>query len=1117
MKKIHFLTIRICLLSAFLFVFHALSIAQGLQVTGKVLDAAGKPMENVNVKLKGGTTGTITKADGSFAINVPSPTSVLVLSSVGFEEKEVAAGTGVVNVVLNEASSVLTDVVVVGYTSQSRAKTSAAVSKLDKTELANRPSPNPIQAMQGKIPGVSVPVTSGQPGAGATNIIIRGGTKLNVYGTGLGNGGGNPVGSADNTGPLVVVDGVFRSIDDINPDNIESFQVMKDAAATAVYGARGANGVIVITTRGGKFNTKMNITLNHRTTWETQSRDYKYLNAEQYLRLARTTVRNTFDPLDKTNLLNNGGFSAGTRLYTAKGQYGINVYTTALYDNLVAIEGQDYVNDLLARGWQTMDDPINPGTKLIYADNNYQDQLWQTGLSQNTNIGINGGGENANYNVSIGSTDQKGVFVGTRYKRFDVLSNFGFKVSKNAKLEAMVNYQDIQPNFVEQFQNDITRGTRLTPLIRTLRDDGRPHLGELYSARVRAHTLFYDDQRVRTERMVSRLAGDVTLMKGLHFKPSVSYLMEGYTYQFQRDGTPANEPQPGTIRQKNHNTSNSRQFMTDLIMQYDFDVNSDHNFTVLGGFNYTRNTATNTTMGSQRGTNDYIFTINEPPTTVVNGITVSNVTSFGTSMSESKSASYFGQFNYDYKGKYLASASLRYDGFSNFAPENQYALFPAVSAGWNMHREEWFNIKPVSMLKLRASWGQAGLNDLSLTDTYGGYSVSRYALSPGILRANLSNPNLIWETTETLDLAFDAGFFNNRVTLTVDWYNKLTKDRLASKPLPLEAPFSSIRYNNGVLQNKGIEIELGAAVIDSKNFSWRTSFAFAKNDQKILKLPDNGREKNRQGGDQIWDPKSKQLVFVGGFAEGERPFSYYAYKVSGVFATEAEAAAYNAKTRDLVASPRGITTGKHAGDFIFEDLNGDGVIDTKDQVFMGYITPNITGGWQNTFSYKGLSLRVGMDYAMGHMISNGALARSLGQGRAFNEGAPTEALGGDIWQKEGDAGKKYARFSFADFDFGQRNYIRNSNLGVNNAYGPDVSAMIEKGDFLAFREITLTYEMPKDIMKKIHSTGMTVFASVFNVGYLTRYTGINPETYTGFDAVGYPRPRQFTLGATLRF
>lgn len=1093
-------------------------VAQQITVSGVVKDNTGLALGNASVRIKGLAGGTTTDEEGKFSINVSSAQAIIVITSVGFTPYEATVGSQTfLEVLLQPVDATMTDIVIVGYTQQSKAKTTAAISKIDPEELQNRPSPNPVQAMQGKLAGVSIPVTNGQPGAGVNNIVIRGGTKLNVYGSGTGNSGGNPIGSSDNTGPLVVVDGVFRSMDDINPDNIESIQVMKDAASTAIYGARGANGVIVIKTKGGKFNTKMNLIVNHRTTWETKADDLEYLSAADYLRLARLTVQNTHDPLNKSNLLDNAGFSAGTRVFTQPGQFGKHLYTTGLYDNIVNVEGQGYVDNLLASGWETMDDPLNPGTRLLFLDNQYQNKLWKTGLSQVNNIAVNGGSENANYNFSVGHTNQKGVFVGTDYKRIDVLGNVGFKVTRNFRLDAMVNYQNVQPNYVEAFTNDITRATRVTPLIRLFKDDGLPTTGENYSTRNRFHTLMYDDWRIKTERFVSRVSADVQIIKGLHYKPAFSYMLQDYAYMFMRKATPADEIQPPQQRQKTQNSSVSRQVMVDQILQYDFDLSSLHNFTALAGFNFTQNTNRNMNMGSQRATNDYIYTINEPVTSVINGVITPNVTSFGTSLGETRSASYFGQLNYDFDGKYMVSGSLRYDGFSNFAPQNKYAFFPSVSAGWNIHRENFWKSNSISMLKLRASWGKAGLSDLSITDTYGGYSATQYALGAGILRSNLSNPGLVWESTATTDIAIDAGFLDNRITLTVDYYNKLTQNRLASKPLPSEAPFASIVYNNGELQNKGFEIELGATVIKTPTFSWRTAVSFALNKQKVIKLPDNGREKNRQGGDLVYDPAKGQLVEAGGIAEGERPYALYAYQVLGVFSTEAEAQQWNANVKDNLASPAGIIEGKHAGDFIFNDVNGDGVIDTKDQVFMGYRTPDKIGGMQNTFTYKGFSVRVALDFAMGHMIANGALARSIGQGRAFNEGAPVEVLGNDIWQKEGDAGKRYARFSFADFDFGQRNYIRLATLGNNNSYASDVSAMIDKGDFLAFREVTIAYNMPADIMKRVWSTGMNIFFSVYNIGYLTRYPGINPESYTGFDAHGYPRPRQFSLGATLNF
>ena len=1004
---------------------------QATMISGKVTDSTGSGLDNVSVRVKGANTGTTTTADGTFAIGVRSANAVLVFSRIGFTTQEMPAGTQTsINITLTTEKEELTDVVVVGYMQQSKTRVSAAVGRLNAEELANNPNPNPVQALQGKVAGVAVPITQGQPGLGATNIIIRGGTKPNAYGSGLGTNNGGQIGSADGNSPLVVIDGIFRSLNDINPDDIESFQVMKDAASTAIYGARAANGVIVVKTKRGK-NGKAVIALSHRSTWETQARDYDYLNAEEYLRLARITVANTADPIDKNNLLYNGGFSAGTRVYTKPGDYGKNIYLTALYDNILQVEGQEYVDNLLSKGWKVMDDPINPGTKLLYADNQYQDKIWETGLSNNDNLSISGGTDKSDYLISLGYTDQKGIFVGTRYKRYNALGNFGFRASDKLRVDVIVHYQNVLPSYVDNYQNDLVRGVRITPLIRIFKDNGDPTPGELYTVRNRFHTLKYDDMRTKTERFVTRLALDYTIIPGLHFRPSVSYVNSDYTELFMRKATPADEIQPPQQRWKDDYSNNSRQLMIDQVLQYDF-RSGDHNFSVLGGFNYTRITNHIKDMGSQRASNDYVYTIEEPTTTVINGSVFSNVLDFTTQLGEERSASIFGQFGYDYQLKYLLSGSLRYDGFSNFAPENKFAYFPGLSAGWNMDRENWWNSRLINALKLRASWGETGNSSLGITDTYGNYTPGVYAQYAGILRANLSNPNLRWEATATTDLAVDVSLLNNRINLAVDYYNKVTKDRLTTKPLPSEAPFSSITYNNGALRNRGLEVELGAKIIRSKTFNWNTNISFAYNKMVITELPDNGRDKNRQGGSIVWD--GKQEVEVGGFAEGERPYGIWAYRVLGVFATDEEAAEWNAGIKDNLASPQGQIVGKHGGDFIFDDVNGDGVIDSKDQVFIGYRTPDIMGGMQNTFTYKQFSLRVNVDYALGHIISNGALARSMGQGRAFNEGAPSQALGDDVWKNQGDAGKKYARFSFADFDFGQRNYLRSAPQGNNHGY-----------------------------------------------------------------------------------
>jgi len=323
---------------------------------------------------------------------------------------------------------------------------------------------------------------------------------------------------------------------------------------------------------------------------------------------------------------------------------------------------------------------------------------------------------------------------------------------------------------VEAYQNEIVRGTRITPLLRIYKDNGLPTTGENLSVRNRFHTLEYDNHDVSTERIVSRLEADLQIVKGLHFRPSVSYLIQDYREAFFREGFP--DPiQFSTQRQKREEHSNLRQLMVDQILQYDFSLRGFHELSVLGGFNFTKETVNAFRLGTQRATNDYITTIDEPSVTTVNGVTVTNVTELGTDIEEIRSASYFGQLNYNFDGKYLFNTTIRYDGFSNFAPENKYALFPSASAGWNLHRESFWNIRAVSALKLRASWGQAGSRDLDLTDTYGNYRTVNYAQASGILRDNLSNPGLKWEVTETTDIGFDVGLWQDRLTLSVDYYN----------------------------------------------------------------------------------------------------------------------------------------------------------------------------------------------------------------------------------------------------------------------------------------------------------------------------------------------------------
>jgi len=1089
-------------------------------VRGVITESSGEALPGVNVVVKGTTQGTVTDMNGNYNIDAASD-ATLIFSFIGYEVHEAAVeGRSVLNITLVQLAIGIEEVVAIGYSTQSRRNVTSSVSKIDAEELQNIPSISPVQALQGKMAGVSVPVLSGQPGE-APHIVIRGGTTLTPYGTGSTRNVPTEVGGREASDPLYIVDGVFRSIADINPEDIESIQIMKDAASTAIYGARGANGVVVVKTKTGKNSGgKANFRYKYQHGIETQARDYGYLDAKEYINLVRPIMNAGIDNYDPERFLFNGGNAASILTLSTPGQYGQYKFTTTYLDNLVDIEGQDYVNNLLSNGWETMVDPVFPDKTIIYKDSHYQDVVWQTAHTNSYNFSVDGGTEDANYNISLGYADQGGVFIGTSYERLSALANAGFKLNDKLRMNINFSYLWSDNKTVDDVQWDMVRAIRIPSLNRLYNDDGKPNLGESYTVRNRLHTLYYDDDNITSATFTMRMAFDYEILPGLYYRPSASL----NTINHNRMNSEKFYPQDGSYRGKDQRQYETNQIMTDHIFHFTKEVAEGHNLMVLGGFNYTIENYYQVIAQSIRSATDYITTITgDPASMTINGNVSPNFTA-SSFFNETKSASLFGQLSYDINDKYLFSASIRRDGFSDFAPENRFATFPSLSAGWIISNENFWSIDKISLLKLRTSWGKTGLSNLSTSDTYGAYRATVYATNSGIIRNNLPNPNLLWETTDAVDAGIDMGLFNNRLIITFDAYSKLTDNRLAYLPLPAETGFSSIKYNVGSLRNKGVELEISASIIEKSNFSWYSSFSFAFNRTFIVDLPDNGRDKNRIYGGEVYDVASGQYIEAGGYAEGERPLGLWAFQSNGIFATDEEAAAVTSGQIDMAVPGANQGKVKHAGDVNWADLNGDNIIDGNDLVFQGYRVPDKIGGMQNTFKYKGFSLRIAMDYALGHVISNGALARSMGQARSYNEGAPGEAVGPDTWQVQGDEGKIYPRFSLGDWDQGYRNHLRLINytvgyygMGVGDAYGTDNSIYIEKGDFLALREVSLSYELPKSICQRLFLKSIVLQAGVYNVGYLTAYSGFNPEIYKGVDAGEYPRPRQFTFGANIKF
>lgn len=1059
------------------------SLAQNAVLVSGVVKS-GKEKETVpgvGVKLKGTNVVTITDVDGKFSINVPGGKGTLVFSYVGTKNKEVEVnGQTNLEVILDEDVNSLTEVVVVGYGEQSRSTVTNSITRVGAKEFENAPAANPLNQLQGKVAGLSLQVSSGQPGANP-QIFIRGGAST------------SPEGDA----PLFIVDGIvgsMRNISDINSDDIESMQVLKDAASTAIYGARAANGVIIIKTKSGRLNAKPSINFRYTSGLERQAKEYDFTSAEEYIYVSRLNTQ-------KFNTSNPNLFLTGGTYGMSTGNPRNSKNTLEFLDTYILNYGKDYVSNLIDNeGWTTMTDPVT-GKKLIFKETNYQNETFQDGIRNEYDFNVSGGTEKSTYYVSLGHLKQTGIVAGTDYKNYNFLLNATYKLSDQWELNTNINYLLRQSNGIGNIQNVLSRSVTMPFTYRSTYENGLPAPGEgVTSFRNRNHEIYYRDQYNdnKVYRSTFNLGATWKIIPGLSFKPAVYWFTtEGQTNSFEA----YNEVNINRNAAAEHTFI--RQAQVDGVFNYVKDFGKHHTSSVLG----------------TSYINNYNYAVNASgygaPT---DNIRTVNATSLLTQRSSSEISSdivmsFFGRVNYDYDRKYLFSASLRQDGSSKFSEDNKWALFPGVSAGWNVHNEKFFEPikKYVSTFKLRSSWGQAGQNELSIFDTQGQYSIgNNYLGEVGILNTKLANKDLIWETTTSFDAGTDIGLFNDRLTLLIDYYRKRTSDRIFSKPLDATSGFSSITSNYGTIQSAGFDFEVTARALRTKNFSWDINFTLSFNKSIVIDLPDNGEIKNRIGGNIVFDKNLNDYVKVGGTAEGERYGGRWAYHQIGVYATDADAA--NAP-KDVEANNRV----KKGGDAIWEDVDGNGIIDSRDMVFMGYIRPDKTGGIVNTFSWKGLSMRIVADFAVGHVIDNSFRGRSLASARNNNM-TLSDVMGDKIWRNQGDIATipKYTVQSDADYNY--RNHLRGGNgLASSSGYITANSAYHSKGDFLAFREVSFSYNLKANFLKKAHIAGINLNAGVYNLGYITKYDGLMPEIYTGNDQGSYPRPRQFNFGATVTF
>ncbi|WP_298647760.1 TonB-dependent receptor [uncultured Proteiniphilum sp.] len=1033
-------------------------MAQEITVTGVVHDNEGETLPGVSVVVKGTTHGTVTDIEGNFEIKVPQG-ATLEFSYVGFQPQEIRiTNQERLNVVLNVSTVGLDEVVVVGYGTQSRRTVTSAITKVGGEALQNIPISTVGEGLKGKIAGARIYSNNNTPGADAT-IRIRGGSSINK-----------------SNEPLILVDGVERAFSGINPNDIESIEVLKDAASTAIYGSRASNGVVLITTKKGSINKAPNITFEANVALQEAETLYKFMNAADYLSIVRPAV--AVGPNARFNWMD--GYSASS------GNTASSIYSTRYLG-----EGES-----VPAGYQSMPDPLDPTKTLIFQNNNFQDEIYKQALWQNYYVGLDGGNEGVRYNVSLGYTDDAGVAIATNYSRLNLRSNIDVNINKFLSFMGGFDYSRTESQEYENQMNVISRGLATPPTQKKYNEDGTPTKGYNATSPNPLWYAYYNDQSQEDKRLSAFGKLTYRIIDGLKAEAQLST----YNHHYKNDSfQKANEF--NGLRPAKSSFGELRRDKLEVYTTYNKGIDN-HSFSVMGGYSYQKDINQALAAEVDGASSDKVPTLTAGPNK-------KNATS---NYTEDVTIGYFGRLSYDFKKKYLFSATFREDASSRFAPGKQWGFFPGVSAGWIISDENFMEgIRNLDDLKLRVSYGQTGNNAIGLYDAYGRYSTNaKYDGIAGIIPSTMPNLDLTWETSTQLDLGFDLSLFNNRLTVSTDYFDKRTENLLFSKELPNTTGFANVQTNIGEVKFYGFDVEIGSTNIRTKDFEWssKVTWSFVKN--KVLKLPDNGRDRNRIGGITLADGTA-----FGGTAEGESLYRYYGYVVDYIIETPAQAdnAMYDNSAKGYRHSDGKRVAGrKEIGDYEWKNRPGsltrDGkdYIDSQDQFFLGYTVPHSTGGLNNSFTYKNVSLNIFLDWALGHSINNNSEMRYFMNTFANNYTLIDKVK--ETWKQPGD-NTKYARFTANDPDDGNANFSRTSNI------------FNYKGDYLCIREVSLQYNIPPTKLTKFGIQNLAITLSGNNLHYFTQVEGVSPEVgaSTTYNAsyYNYPPIRKYAVGVKVTF
>ena len=1045
------------LCAAILLALPVLASAQAKHsVKGQVTDLNGDPLPGVVVMVEGTNVASMTDADGHYSIQA-ADNQTLLFNLFGMKDaREAVAKRSVIDVTLEDDSLFLEEAVAIGYSTVKKRDLTGSVASVGADAIQRTIASTADQVLQGRAAGVQMTQNTGLPGGG-TSIRIRGVNSLN-----------------SSNEPIIVIDGVVidaqtgnatdNALSSINPNDIETMDILKDASATAIYGAQGANGVILITTKRGRAGTT-NITFDAQAGIQQLP---KYLDVMDFPAYAEHY--NTFASL---------------------------------------------------RGATQRDEYADPS--MLNAGTDWQKELFKTAVMQQYNLSVNGGTEKVTYAVSGGYLNQDGVAYGSSFERYNLRSNLDINANDWLKIgtSTAVSYSKQNINSLAGSDEGLIQvALKQSPAVSARSIDGGYGAPDEQFAQTNpiglANLLENHNNKAGVR---SNLYLDFILAKGLDFKTEFSAdLNFTNSYNF----TPTY-----SFGQYYYNSENSRQEQKNFSLYYAWRNLLTYNNT---WGKHTLNAMLGHEMTSSHW--EYILAKRLDGPDNLHDISAGDQTTSttGGSSGDNKFLSFFGRVFYSYDDRYLLTATLRADGSSNFAKGHRWGVFPSVAAAWRISNEEFLKgNRTINNLKLRLGYGAVGNSNVPSMAWQATLSTVTTNWGNGYLTGRIPNEYLTWETTHSFNVGLDLGLFRDRINLVVDGYYKLTNDLLMESVLPAyvgtagQGSASAPYGNMGSISNKGIEFTLNTVNIENRDFSWTSSIVFSLNRNRVeaLNTEDGVIDKTYQvSGTNTVVTRTKVGSSIGDF---------YGYNVIGRIndANDLYDSAGNLK----IAIPEGLTVnpdGVWVGDWIFEDVNGDGVINENDRVNLGSPLPLFTGGIGNTFTWKNWDLNLYFTYSVGNKVMNWLRVTMDNPNTTSNKFARV---------------KDYAKISLID-ENGSDSDIYNVYVSSANSLLPRMSAgdqndndrisslYIEDGSYLRLQNLSLAYRVPAKVLDKINLASLRVSLNIQNLFTLTKYTGYDPEIgmtmdqystsgqdalMNGIDTGRYPTPRIYTLGVSVGF